>query len=111
MTVSLTDEERVATATLLRITEPGVPSLTAYVREHGVLGTVEAVRRGAPIAGIDVDALQHRLAGASGERDLARAAAAGARLLCPGDDGWPTLLNDLRWVDRDCLGLWVRRPL
>jgi len=104
-------EQRIATATLLRIAEPGVPSLTSYVREHGVLATLDAVRAGAPIGGIDVDGLRHRLAGASGERDLERAASVGARLVCPGDPDWPHPLDDLSWVDRDCLGLWVRGPL
>src|SRR4051794_38439053 len=106
-----TTEERIATATLLRIAEPGVPSLTAYVREHGVLATVEAVRQGAPIGALDIEGLRHRLAGASAERDIERAAAVGARLVCPGDPDWPKPLDDLCWVDRDCLGLWVRGPL
>jgi DNA processing protein len=106
-----TAEERIATATLLRIAEPGVPSLTAYVREHGVLQTLDAVRAGAPIGGIDMDGLRHRLAGASGERDLERAASVGARLVCPGEAEWPVPLEDLSWVDRDCFGLWVRGPL
>jgi DNA processing protein len=105
------DAERAATATLLRIAEPGSPALTSYVREHGVVATVEAVRNGMPIGGLDTDGLRHRLSTASGERDLERAAATGARLLCPGDPDWPSLLDDLRWVDRDCLGLWVRGPL
>jgi DNA processing protein len=111
MTAALTDDERVATATLLRIAEPASPALATYVRAHGVLATIEAVRSGAPIGGMDTDGLQHRLAGASGERDLEQAASIGARLLCPADDDWPVLLDDLRWLDRDCLGLWVRGPL
>src|SRR4051794_37988842 len=106
-----TDRERVDTATLMRIAEPGVPSLATYVREHGVAATLDTVRGGGAIPGIDVDALRHRMAAASGERDLERAAAAGARLLLPGDVDWPVLLDDLRWVDRDCWGLWVRGPL
>jgi len=77
------------------------------VREHGVAATLAAVRDGAPIHGIDVEALRHRLATASGEQDLERAAAAGGRLICPGDGEWPVVLDDLRWVNRDCFGLWV----
>jgi DNA processing protein len=111
MIAPLAVEERIATATLLRIAEPAMPALTAYVREHGVLATLDAVRARAPIGGIDVDGMRHRLANASGERDLDRAAAAGARLMCPGDADWPAALDDLRWVGRDCLGLWVRGPL
>jgi DNA processing protein len=111
MTAPLDDAERAATATLLRIAEPGSPALSTYVREHGVLGALDAVRRGAAIGGMDTDGLRHRLAGASGARDLQRAHALGARLVCPGDADWPAALDDLRWVDRDCLGLWVRGPL
>jgi DNA processing protein len=106
-----TDDERVATATLLRIAEPASPAMATYVREHGVLATLDAVRSGAAIGGMDTDGMRHRLAGASGERDLELGASVGARLLCPGDADWPPLLDDLRWVDRDCLGLWVRGPL
>lgn len=112
MTAATVDHsERIALATLMRIAEPGVPSLVAHVRRHGVAATLDTIRSGGPIAGIEVDALRHRLVDASGERDLARAAAVGARLLCPGDPGWPAALDDLRWLDRDCWGLWVRGPL
>ena len=108
---SPTDEMRAATATLLRIAEPGSPALSTYVRQHGVLAAVDAVRTGAPIGGMDTDGMRHRLNGASGDRDLERAASIGAQLVCPGDAGWPALLDDLSWVDRDCLGLWARGPL
>ncbi|HET6816399.1 MAG TPA: DNA-processing protein DprA [Mycobacteriales bacterium] len=111
MTSGLTDAERAATATLLRIAEPGSPALARFVREHGVLAAVEAVRAGAAFGGMDVDALRHRLTHASGERDIERAQAVGARLVCPGDADWPAALEDLRWVDRDCIGVWARGPL
>jgi len=111
MSIAGTDAARVATATLLRIAEPGSPALSTYVREHGVLAAIDAVRAGAPIGGMDTDGMRHRLEGASGERDIERAASVGARLLCPGDAEWPTMLDDLRWVDRDCLGLWALGPL
>jgi DNA processing protein len=42
------------------------------------------------------------------EEDLARAAAAGARFVCPGDLEWPSQLDDLQ--DTRPLGLWVRGP-
>jgi DNA processing protein len=104
-------DDRVAVATLLRVAEPGVPSLVRHVREHGAAATLDVLRAGGPIDGVDVDALRHRLSTASGERDLERAAAVGARLLCPGDDEWPRSLDDLHWVDRDCFGLWARGAL
>lgn len=107
----MTDADRVAVATLLRVTEPGMPGLVRFVRRHGAAAAVDAVRAGTELPGVDVVALQHRLRDASGERDITRAAAVGARLVCPGDEEWPAALDDLAWVDRDCFGLWVRGPM
>ena len=101
------DEHRIARATLLRISEAATP-LVHHVRRHGVEQTLADVRSGAPIQGADVRALQQRLAEADGERDLAIAASVGARLVCPGDDEWPVLLDDLMRIDADCFGVWVR---
>lgn len=103
-------EARVARATLLRISEAAT-SLVHHVRAHGVEATIADVAAGAPIAGVEVEALRQRLAEADGERDLDLAARAGARLVCPGDDEWPRLLDDLARIDADCFGLWVRGPL
>src|SRR5207248_10275262 len=105
----VSDEARVARAALLRISEAATP-LVHHVRRHGVEATLADVRAGAPIAGVDVAALNRRLAETDGERDLATAAAVGARLVCPGDDEWPALLDDLMRVDADCFGVWVRGP-
>jgi DNA processing protein len=106
----ITEDARVARATLLRISEAATP-LIHHVRAHGVEATLADVRAGARIDGVDVGALQRRLAEADGEGDLATAAACGARLVCPGDDEWPLLLDDLGRVDADCFGLWVRGAL
>lgn len=105
------DRERIARATLLRIAEPGVVGLADHVDRVGVEQLLADVSAGAPIEGVDVDALRHRLATASGEADLETAARAGARLVCPGDAEWPPLLDDLRWVRRDCFALWARGPM
>jgi DNA processing protein len=85
--------------------------LVHHVRAHGVEATLADIRAGATITGVDVAALQQRLSEADGRRDLDTAAAAGARLVCPGDDEWPRLLDDLERIDADCFGLWVRGPL
>jgi DNA processing protein len=106
----ITDDNRLARAVLLRVSEPAT-ALVHHVRRHGPEATVADIRAGAPIAGVDVAALQARLADGAGQRDLDQAATVGARLLCPGDDEWPVLLDDLARVDADCLGLWVRGPL
>ena len=103
----VSDEERIERATLLRISEAATP-LVHHVRAHGVGQTLADVRTEAPITGVDVAALRQRLREADGERDLAAAAAAGARLVCPGDEEWPALLDDLARIDADCFGVWVR---
>jgi len=100
--------ERVARATLTRIAEPGVHALAERVREFGAQQVVADVRDGLRLPGVDVEALRHRLASAEPQRDLDRAAALGARLVCPGDVEWPRALDDLAWEGLDCLGLWVR---
>jgi DNA processing protein len=104
------EEERLARATLLRISEAATP-LVHHVRQHGAVATVEQVRAGAPMPGVDVAALQQRLAEADAPRDLDVAAARGARLVCPGDAEWPPLLDDLVRVDAEPFGLWVLGPL
>jgi DNA processing protein len=108
--MTVTDEERIARATLLRISEAATP-LVLHVRRHGVEATLADVRAGARIEGVDVPALQRRLAEADGGTDLEAAAQIGARLVCPGDDEWPAMLDDLARVDGDCFGLWVRGAL
>ena len=107
----VTDDERIALATLLRVAEPGAPSFARWVRERGPQQALAEIEDGASAPGVDHAALLHRLKTASGERDLERAAAVGARLVTPEDVEWPGGLDDLQWVDRDCLGLWVRGPL
>ena len=103
-----TDEERVARATLMRIAEPGVTGLLQHVAHVGVVQTVEDIRAGRRIGDVDVAALQHRLSSASGADDMAAAARIGARLVTPADDEWPVALNDLDWIGKPSLGLWVR---
>ena len=105
------DDERVARATLMRVVEPGVTGLLQHVADVGVVQTLEDIRLGRSIGEVDVAALQHRLSSASGAEDLAAAAQIGARLVAPGDSEWPTPLNDLDWVGRSSLGLWVRGEL
>jgi DNA processing protein len=104
----VSDAERLARATLSRIAEPCTSSLVSRVREVGAEQVVAELRDGRPLGGADTEALRHRLATADPHRDLDRAAAVGARLLCPGDPEWPRPLADLAWEGLDCLGLWIR---
>jgi DNA processing protein len=105
-----TDAERVARAELLRAAEPGTAAVVRAVRELGAVEVVAAIRARRSPCGIDAEAMYLRLADGAGERDLAAAAAVGARLVCPGDEEWPPALEDLTGLGLDCFGLWVRGP-
>ena len=111
MTGRISDEERIARATLLRIAEPANASLIAHVDRVGVSQALADIRRGVAINEVEVDGLRHRLQTASGEADLEAAARCDARLVCPGDEEWPSSLDDLGWVGRAAFGLWVCGPL
>lgn len=103
------EEERLARAGLLRCALP-VRALRARLAAEGAVQLHRRLRRpGLP----------------EPERDLARARAAGARLVIPGDPEWPAVLDDLgaftaaaarpeeRAAGRDHgvpFGLWVRGP-
>lgn len=102
-------EERLARAGLSRAGEPGYPPLTRLVSAVGPVAAWEALRRGnervrgGPLAGV-----ASRAAVADPARDLARAAAAGARLVCPGDTEWPAALGSLQRAGTEPVALWVR---
>ncbi|MEA2214658.1 MAG: processing protein [Solirubrobacteraceae bacterium] len=99
----ISDEaERLALAALVRVSEPGDPLLA---REVATAGPIEAWgRRMASHPEVDPG------------RELAVAALAGMRLICPGDDEWPVSLDDL---DKPGpagelgapIALWLRGPL
>lgn len=107
------DAERLARAALTRVIEPGDERGGRWLR---TFGAVELLRRltspegpeddppGASAARLD--AHRRRAALADPERDLATAATAGARFLVPGDEEWPSQLDDL--ADARPVGLWVR---
>jgi DNA processing protein len=103
-------DERIARATMLRISEPANSALIEHVDRVGVMQALHDIRTGASIEGVEADGLRHRLQTASGEADLEAAARCGARLVCPGDAEWPTRLDDLGWVGRASFGLWVSGP-
>lgn len=109
MTV-VTDEERIARATLLRISEPAMRGLVRHVRVVGAQQAVADIAAGASVPDVSIETLQVRLRGADGSADIAAADSIGARLVCPGDAQWPQPLDDLAWIDADCFGLWVRGP-
>ncbi|MFJ8954757.1 DNA-processing protein DprA [Streptomyces sp. NPDC102381] len=107
------DEVRLARVRLTRIVEPGWEVAGQWLREFGAVETVrriEAGETGEPLPRVRSGRWAGLVARAGdappAERDLARAAAAGARFVCPGDAEWPGQLDDLG--DGRPIGLWVR---
>ncbi len=106
------DAERLARAGLSRVVEPG--DLAALKAFDGLeaLEIWESLQRKAP----GMERWITRLAEAEPERDLERAAAAGARFVIPGDEEWPEqveVLADAGQLSRRAgvpFGLWVRGP-
>ncbi|WP_202918483.1 DNA-processing protein DprA [Streptomyces cavernae] len=106
-------DERLARVALTRVLEPGDEAGGRWLREYGA---VEVLRRvvagGAVLPGASEkrwEGLRARGAKVCPERDLAEAAQAGARFICPGEPEWPAQLDDLG--DVRPIGLWVRgRP-
>jgi DNA processing protein len=103
------DAERLARAALSRIAEPTMPGLSRAVDQWGAAAVWAAVRGEAAAPAVDatlLDKLRTPGADVSPERDLEVAAAAGARLVCPQDEEWPTGLAVLG--GEEPLALWVR---
>jgi len=109
----MTDDERLARVALARILEPGDEVGGWWLKEFGAVEVALRLREGGePFPRVSEkrwEGLRGRAAHARPERDLARARAAGARFVCPGDVEWPVQLDDLG--DARPTGLWVRgRP-
>lgn len=107
-------DDRLARAALSRLTEPGQLRVTNAVAQAGAQRVYEeVVVAGAGLAG---DAAP-RLADLDPAAELERAAQQRIRFVVPGDDEWPTQLDDLSHSEPvqemgGCpLGLWVRGPL
>jgi DNA processing protein len=111
------EQERLARAGLMRITEPGDGTVFDAVQAHGAVEVWEALRLGVPVGRVSQGVLPGILGKAEGhdpQVDLDAAQRCGARLVCPGDPEWPALR--LTWKAQgllDCppLGLWVRGRL
>lgn len=108
--------ERAARAALTRVMEPGDEMGGRWLREMGAeelmarLTGPESAAAGVPGATPRRWAsCRARAAAARPADDLAAIAEVGGRFLCPGDQEWPTQLDDLG--DARPTGLWVRgRP-
>lgn len=103
--------ERLARAALTRVFEPGDERGGRLLAEFGARELLARLTAhdGGPLPGVS----DRRLAGyrlragaAAPERDLTAMAGLGGRFVCPGDQEWPTQLDDLQ--DTRPIGLWVR---
>lgn len=82
------DEVRRARAFLARVAEPPAPALAALVARVGPVEAADLVRRGDVLDGVAAETAARRVVELAA-RDLAAAAAAGARLVVPEDAEWP----------------------
>lgn len=105
--------DRRARALLTRIAEPD-RELSKHVVSDGAVRAVKGLRDGT-LKVRNALHWQARVAGARPERDLEAARACGARFVVPGDDEWPSALDDLADLDDEYAsvpyGLWVRGDL
>jgi DNA processing protein len=108
--------ERSARAALSRLSEPGDIRLSTLVDRLGAERVFDLLRDEQDVAGVYTD-VAARLRGLDPDRDLDRAAEAGIRFVCPGDDEWPAALGDLARAEPlqgrggTPLGLWAKGPL
>ena len=89
----MTTAERRARVALGRLTEPGDPRLAALVAELGATVVHEHLASERDLGGLRTD-IAERLEVMDPERDLAQAEQQGIRFVIPGDDEWPTQLDD-----------------
>ncbi|MCM2392954.1 DNA-processing protein DprA [Streptomyces albipurpureus] len=107
------DPERRARAALSRVIEPGDERAGRWLREIGAQELMERLTgpesATAELPGATARrtaSCRARAAEARPSHDLAAIARVGGRFVCPGDQEWPTQLDDLG--DARPTGLWVR---
>ena len=109
-------DERLARAALSRLTEPATLRVTRVVQQVGAARLYDDVLAQRGTQELVADAAG-RLTTLDPARELEQAERAGIRFVIPGDDEWPTQLDDLAHSDPVSdlggvpLGLWVRGPL
>lgn len=116
------DEERAARAALTRIGEPGDEAVNGWLDRYGAVETLRALASESPLPGASRTrwaGLCGRARGLDPEADLEAVGRLGGRFVCPGDNEWPSQLDDLEaarpvglWVlGRASLRLWALRSV
>jgi DNA processing protein len=109
------DDDRLARVALSRLTEPGEPKIASLVAQLGAVRLRELLsdpERDTP----ESRDVASRLSSVDPVRELEQAHRLGIRYLVPGDDEWPTQLDDLHRSETldhrggPPLGLWVAGP-
>jgi DNA processing protein len=119
------DDDRLARIALTWLAEPGNRAVHTMVRTGGAVATLERLLRGdVPDAALRAAVIARTASGDPrrlGQAALHRAERLGARVVVPGDEEWPTIVDTLTRlelpkpgrVDRDTrppLCLWARGP-
>lgn len=111
----MSDETRLARVALSRLTEPGEPKIAALVAQLGAVELLAALSDPAQPTPEARD-VATRLRGLDPETDLAHGERLGLRYVVPGDDEWPSQVDDLMRAEvlhhrgGPPLGLWVKGP-
>ncbi|GAB3266698.1 DNA-processing protein DprA [Nocardioides dilutus] len=110
------EQERLARLALARTREPGDLWLAHSVEKVGAIDLYEHLRSGRGRSETATE-VAGRLADVEPARDLDRARRLGLRFVVPGDDEWPTQVDDLAFAEPGSegggppLGLWARGPV
>jgi DNA processing protein len=111
----VSDEARLARVALSRLTEPGEPKIASLVAQLGPVRLRELLSDPAQERPEARD-VAGRLRGLDPAAELERANRLGVRYVIPGDDEWPTQVDDLLRAELldhrggPPLGLWVKGP-
>jgi DNA processing protein len=111
----VSDDDRLARLALSRLTEPGEPRIASLVEQLGAVRLRELLSDPAEEAPEARD-VASRLRDVHPAADLERAAVLGLRYVVPGDEEWPSQVDDLLRAELldhrggPPLGLWVKGP-
>ena len=111
----MSDADRLARVALSRLTEPGEPKIASLVAQLGAQRLLDLLSDPAQHSPEARD-VASRLRGLDPGRDLEQAARLGLRYVVPGDEEWPSGVDDLARAELldqrggPPLGLWVKGP-
>jgi DNA processing protein len=111
----VSDDDRLARVALSRLTEPGDPKIASLVAQLGAVTLRELLSDPTQVSPEARD-VASRLRGVDPAADLEAGEKAGLRYVVPGDDEWPSQVDDLMRAELldhrggPPLGLWVKGP-